>query len=138
MTPTNQILADRWRLVEFIGEGAMGEVWRGRHTVLGHDVAIKLMKPDAASDRELVARFKREARIAAQLRHKTLVRVEDFGVTSDVRPFLAMEHLRGHSLARRLEETPKPDRMLWRCEEGAASMEPDVSCQSLSLESIPR
>jgi tRNA A-37 threonylcarbamoyl transferase component Bud32 len=103
-----QTLAERWRLIERIGQGAMGEVWRGKHALLGHEIAVKLMRADAAKDRNLVGRFKREARIAAQLRHRNLVRVEDFGVTGDNRPFLVMEFLKGRTLGKFLEETPKP------------------------------
>ncbi|MEI8257746.1 MAG: protein kinase, partial [Deltaproteobacteria bacterium] len=106
----SQILADRWQLVEFLGQGAMGEVWRGRHAMLGHDAAIKLMREDAATDVELVQRFKREARIAAQLRHRNLVRVEDFGTGDDGRPFLVMELLRGESLGAFMERTGRVDR----------------------------
>jgi serine/threonine protein kinase len=100
---TARAISDRWGLLEPIGDGAMGEVWRGRHRVLGHDVAIKLMKLSAARDENLVARFVREARIAAQLRHRHIARVEDFGTTDDGRPFLVMELLQGESLEDRLQ-----------------------------------
>src|SRR6266540_2200255 len=110
MDPPHQtLLSDRWQLVEFIGEGAMGEVWRGRHVVLGHEVAIKLMRTGAASDYELTVRFLREARIAAQLRHKNLARVKDYGTTVDGRPYLVMELLRGQTLGKVLAQGRKPD-----------------------------
>ncbi|MBL8680105.1 MAG: protein kinase [Myxococcales bacterium] len=108
--PPEALLGDRWQLLSPIGEGAMGEVWHGRHAQLGHDVAIKLMKPEAAQDQNLVARFRREARIAAQLRSKYIVRVEDYGATSDGRPYLVMEFLRGQTLASALESNARPDR----------------------------
>ncbi len=108
--PTNpRVLAERWELSERIGSGAMGEVWKGRHVVLGHDVAVKLMKRDASRDQSLVARFVREARIAAQLRHRNLARVEDFGTTPEGRPFLVMELLRGDSLEALLERGGRLD-----------------------------
>lgn len=108
--PPEALLGDRWQLITPLGEGAMGEVWHGRHGQLGHDVAVKLMKPDAAQDQNLVARFRREARIAAQLRSKHIVRVEDFGVASDGRPYLVMEFLRGETLSSVLDQTPRPER----------------------------
>jgi serine/threonine-protein kinase len=108
--PQEALLGDRWQLLSPIGEGAMGEVWHGRHAQLGHDVAIKLMKHEAAQDQNLVVRFRREARIAAQLRSKYIVRVEDYGTSRDGRPYLVMEFLRGQTLASVLEKTPKPDR----------------------------
>jgi serine/threonine protein kinase len=105
-------LSDRWELTERLGSGAMGEVWRGRHLVLGHEVAVKLMKRDASRDQQLVARFVREARIAAQLRHRNIARVEDFGTTPEAagnRPFLVMELLRGDSLESLLEAHGRVD-----------------------------
>jgi len=106
---TTRALNDRWDLIEPIGDGAMGEVWRGRHRVLGHEAAIKLMKAAASRDQNLVARFVREARIAAQLRHRHIARVEDFGTTPDGRPFLVMELLKGESLEERLQAHGKVD-----------------------------
>ncbi|MEZ4392932.1 MAG: protein kinase [Polyangiales bacterium] len=91
-------ISDRWELTERIGSGAMGEVWRGRHRVLGHAVAVKIMKRDASRDQSMVARFLREARIAARLRHRNIARVEDFGTSSEAKPFLVMELLTGSSL----------------------------------------
>jgi serine/threonine protein kinase len=105
-------ISDRWELTERLGSGAMGEVWRGRHLVLGHEVAVKLMKRDASRDQQLVARFVREARIAAQLRHRNIARVEDFGTTPEAagnRPFLVMELLRGDSLESLLEAHGRVD-----------------------------
>ncbi len=105
-------LTERWELTERLGSGAMGEVWRGRHLVLGHEVAVKLMKRDASRDQQLVARFVREARIAAQLRHRNIARVEDFGTTPESagnRPFLVMELLRGDSLETLLEARGRLD-----------------------------
>ena len=107
--PTIRFLNDRWEMLEAIGTGAMGDVWRGRHRVLGHEVAIKLMKLSAARDENLVARFVREARIAAQLRHRHIARVEDFGTTADGLPFLVMELLKGESLEDRLQAHGRVD-----------------------------
>ena len=107
MTLAGEILAARWQLDEKIDAGAMGEIFRGRHCVLGHTVAVKVMIPDAARDGSSTQRFLREARIAARLRHPHVVRVEDFGVSDDGRSFLVMELLRGESLARRLARAPR-------------------------------
>jgi serine/threonine-protein kinase len=98
-TPSTPVtLTERYELLERLGAGSMGEVWRARHTLLGHEVAVKLMKPESAGDHGLVGRFLREAQIAARLRHRNIARVEDFGVAPDGRPFLVMELLRGRSL----------------------------------------
>lgn len=110
--PVRAVLADRWELLEKLGEGSMGEVWRGRHKVLGHEVAIKLMKRAAAGEQQLIARFLREAQIAARLRHRNIARVEDFGTSPEGRPFLVMELLRGRSLESLLQERKRLDRSL--------------------------
>ncbi len=104
------VIADRWELIAPIGSGAMGDVWRARHLALGHEVAIKLMKSVASGNRELVQRFTREARIAAQLRHRHIARVEDFGATPDGAPWLVMELLRGESLEELFERHGRLDR----------------------------
>jgi serine/threonine protein kinase len=108
MSQPAETLADRWTLVEKIDEGAMGEIFRATHAVLGHAVAVKVLNPTVARDQASVERFLREARIAARLQHRHVVRVEDFGVADDGRPFLVMELLRGESLARRLTRSPRP------------------------------
>ncbi len=104
------VIGERWELIAPIGAGAMGDVWRARHLALGHEVAIKLMKPVASGNRELVQRFTREARIAAQLRHRHIARVEDFGATPEGAPWLVMELLRGDSLEELLERHQRLDR----------------------------
>ncbi|MFO0648514.1 MAG: serine/threonine-protein kinase [Polyangiales bacterium] len=108
MPQAEEILADRWALVEKIDEGAMGEIFSARHAVLGHSVAVKVLMPTVSRDKASVERFLREARIAAKLQHHNVVRVEDFGLAADGRPFLVMELLRGESLARRLARAPRP------------------------------
>jgi eukaryotic-like serine/threonine-protein kinase len=104
------IIGERWELLAHLGAGAMGDVWRARHLALGHEVAIKLMKPVASGNRELVQRFTREARIAAQLRHRHIARVEDFGASPDGAPWLVMELLVGESLEALFERLGKLDR----------------------------
>ncbi|MFO0601954.1 MAG: serine/threonine-protein kinase [Polyangiales bacterium] len=108
MSQPAETLADRWTLVEKIDEGAMGEIFRATHAVLGHAVAVKVLNPTVSRDKASTERFLREARIAARLQHRNVVRVEDFGVAADGRPFLVMELLRGESLARRLARAPRP------------------------------
>ncbi len=102
------ILSDRWELLERLGEGAMGEVWRGRHVVLGHFVAVKIMKPAGEGESDLVARFVREGRIAARLRCPYIVRVDDFGTLPDGRPYMVMELLDGQPVSARLGSPNEP------------------------------
>src|SRR5258705_11875292 len=94
-----------YELIERIGEGGMGEVWRARHRLLARPAAIKLIRSDAlgASQRTregLVRRFEREARDTAMLGSTHTIDVYDFGVTEDGEFYYVMELLDGVSLER--------------------------------------
>ncbi len=95
-------LAGRYRLVTKLGQGGMGSVWRAEHLTLGIPVAIKLIDPSIAQSEEALARFRREAQAAAELRSAHVVHIIDYGVENDT-PYIAMELLEGESLAARLE-----------------------------------
>jgi eukaryotic-like serine/threonine-protein kinase len=93
-----EILCGRYQLVRPLRAGGMGTVWLARHLVLDMDVAIKLLLPRLLTP-EFAARLVREARATAQIDHPNIVRVLDVGETGRGEPFLAMEYLRGSSLA---------------------------------------
>jgi serine/threonine protein kinase len=90
----------RYEIVERLGEGGMGTVFRVRHTVLGREYALKVLR-ELVSQRDPRAdqQFLREARIAARIRHPHIVDVFDFGNLDNGRPYLVMELLEGESLA---------------------------------------
>jgi serine/threonine protein kinase len=90
----------RYRLDAVIGRGGMAIVWRATDLQLERDVAIKVISDVLAGDPSFVARFEREARLAAALNHPNLVKVFDFSVDAD-RPFLIMEYVAGGTLAER-------------------------------------
>ncbi|GGQ13309.1 hypothetical protein GCM10010249_35100 [Streptomyces roseolilacinus] len=96
------LIAERYRLREPIGRGAMGEVWRAYDETLARPVAIKLLLTQE-SDPTAVQRFRLEARTAGRLNHPHVVSVLDFG-EHDGRLFLVMELVEGGSLARLLKE----------------------------------
>jgi len=96
----------RYELLEHIGHGSMGALYRGRDTVLGREVAVRVMAGGSLGDEAAHARFFREARAAARLQHVNIVTVFEFGEHEDT-PFVVMEFLRGSSLAERLRQ-PKP------------------------------
>jgi hypothetical protein len=96
-----------YRLVEKIGEGGMGVVWRALDTTLGRDVAIKVLPDAFASDPERLARFEREARLLASLNHPRIAGVYGFHTDAGAR-FLAMELVEGTSLSERLRRGPLP------------------------------
>ena len=94
--------ADRFQLVEILGRGGMGEVWKARDTRLDRDVAVKFIAEELTHDSAAVELFEREARAAAAISHPNICTVYDIG-EREGRPFLAMELLEGDTLKRRLE-----------------------------------
>ena len=94
-------------VVEAIGAGGMGEVYRARDTKLERDVAIKVLPEEFSRDKERLARFQREAKLLAQLNHSnvaTLYGLEESGGQQ----FLAMELVEGETLAERIARGPLP------------------------------
>lgn len=108
------LVNDHVRLVRLLGRGGMGSVWVAHHERLAIDVAVKFIAPELAlsGDEVVVARFQREARLAARLDNPHTVRVFDHGVTEDGAPYIVMELLEGESLAewlRRVGRAPLAD-----------------------------
>jgi eukaryotic-like serine/threonine-protein kinase len=89
-------------LLEEIGRGGMGRVFRAHHTKLDRDVAVKLLPAELAVDAAFQARFEREARVLARLSHPHVVTVHDFGALSDGSGYLVMEHVAGGTLRSRI------------------------------------
>jgi serine/threonine protein kinase len=88
----------RYRLDAVVGRGGMAIVWRATDLQLERDVAIKVIADVLAEDPRFIARFEREARLAAALNHPNLVKLFDYSVV-DERPFLVMEYIGGGTLA---------------------------------------
>lgn len=102
---SGEVLRGRYRLGPLLGEGATGTVRRATDTVLGRDVAVKLLKPAVAQDPTLVARFYAEARAAAALVHPHVVGIYDvLAEAEDDLHAIVMELVDGPSLARVLHE----------------------------------
>ncbi len=98
-----------YRILERLGEGGMGTVYRVEHTVLGRAYALKVLR-SRVFDRDPTAgpRFLREARAASRVRHPNIGDVFDFGHLPDGRPYFVMELLEGSSLADRMLHGPMP------------------------------
>ncbi len=86
-----------YELVEKLGSGGMGSVYRGVHKALQQPRAVKLLRPDLANDPDVVLRFQREATIAAGLRHPNIVLIYDVGQQNDLH-FIVMDLLEGGTL----------------------------------------
>ncbi len=93
----------RYRILERIGVGGMGTVYRATQAGLERHVALKILKKELTWDKDTVTRFHREARAMSLLTHPNTVRVFDFGETKDGMLFFAMELLEGELLTTRLE-----------------------------------
>jgi serine/threonine-protein kinase len=98
---------DRYQILDRVGAGGMGVVYRARDPVLDRDVAIKSMQVDFGVDQDARARFQQEARAAARLQHPNIVTIYEFGEKDDS-PYLIMEFLGGEDL----EGLMKNDRAL--------------------------
>lgn len=96
------VLADRYAIEALIGVGGMAAVFRGVHTGLAREVAIKVLRPDLAGIDEVAARFDREARAASQFEHPHCVQVFDCGTSHDGLKFMVMPFLEGAELGEAL------------------------------------
>jgi len=96
-----------YRVITHLGAGGMGSVYRVEHVALGRALALKVLHASVlSSEPDAVARFLREARAAARIKHAGIVEVFDFGHLADGRPYIVMELLTGTSLADLLLEGP--------------------------------
>jgi eukaryotic-like serine/threonine-protein kinase len=93
------VLAGRYRLLEKLGEGGMGAVYRGVHETLRKPVAVKVLPRAARANREMVTRFEREAVAAANLKHPNIAEATDSGQMADGTLFMVMEFVEGRTLA---------------------------------------
>src|SRR5690606_8860860 len=92
------VVAGRYEIKQCIGRGGMGTVYLARQRAMDRDVALKVLKPELASDRRFRARFEREARSASRIQSVRVVTMIDYGDTGELL-YIAMELLDGRSLA---------------------------------------
>lgn len=105
MEPGSEI-AGRYRLGRLLGQGGFGEVWAAADLLRDRPVAMKFLHRGMSTDKPVVvAKFRREAKIAARLEHPGITRVDDFG-EHDGQWFLVMELLQGRTLAAELDDHP--------------------------------
>ncbi|KAB2344741.1 serine/threonine-protein kinase [Actinomadura rudentiformis] len=98
------LLNERYRLLELLATGGMGEVWRAEDEALAREVAVKLLRQELVSDDRACGRFGAEARFAAGLRHGGIAQVYDYG-EQDGRAYFVMELVPGEPLSAILERT---------------------------------
>jgi CheY-like chemotaxis protein/tRNA A-37 threonylcarbamoyl transferase component Bud32 len=103
--------AERYQILGMVGKGSSGVIYKARHMYLERLVALKILHPQLMADEEALERFKREAQALSKLDHPNVIKVHDFGITTQRLPFLVMDYSPGETLGRRvaLEDHLKPE-----------------------------
>ena len=99
----DKILADRYRLTEQIGMGGMAIVYKAIDMRTGHNVAVKVLRPEFNEDAEFIGRFQREAEAASKMTHHNIVNLLDVGMDGENR-YLVMEYVQGKTLKEVIQE----------------------------------
>jgi serine/threonine-protein kinase len=97
------IIRNKYQILDRIGIGGMGLVYRGRHITFNETCAIKIVNDDIAGNTNFLQRFQTEAVVTRKLRHPNAVRVDDFDYTEDGRPFIVMELVEGKNVSEVLQ-----------------------------------
>ena len=101
------VVERRWRIIDQIGSGGMGAVYRGERVHLGKQVALKFLHPSVVESKSMVARFEREAKAVSRLHHVNCVSILDFGVYRK-QPYIVMEYVEGRQLTELDPDTLTP------------------------------
>jgi len=104
-----QTVATHYKLIEKIGQGGMGVVYKAEHIRISRPAAIKILNPELAGDPAVVARFGREAEMASRLNHPNAVGIYDVGEEESGLVYIAMEYVDGEQLSKIIErDSPLP------------------------------
>jgi tetratricopeptide (TPR) repeat protein/tRNA A-37 threonylcarbamoyl transferase component Bud32 len=106
--PGSESGSARYELVQAVGQGGTGVVYRGRDRVLGREVAVKVLRADFHDHPDVRRRFLAEARVSSRLQHPAIVPVYEQGRFADGRPYFAMKLVEGHTLAELLHVRADP------------------------------
>src|SRR5260370_10996002 len=100
------MLGDRYEILQLLGQGGMGAVYKARDVELERTVAVKVIRPDLASHPEILRRFKQELILAREVTHRNVIRIFDLGQASGVR-YITMEYVEGRDLRALLHDKGK-------------------------------
>ena len=105
MISIGRVLAGRYQINGFIGEGGMSRVWRALDQNTGKYVAIKVLREEYSEDESFIRRFDREAQAASRMSHPNIVNLLDVSVEDDGTRYLVMEYVQGKTLKRFIQES---------------------------------
>ncbi len=100
------VLGDRYEILQLLGEGGMGAVYKAQDRELDRPVALKLIRPEMASSSSMLARFKQELLLSRQVTHKNVIRIYDLG-DADGMKFITMEFVEGQDLRALIQKKKK-------------------------------
>jgi len=98
-------IGEKYEILAVIGGGAMGLVYKARHTLMKRVVAVKMLHPNMLPDAGTVMRFKKEAEALSCLNHPNILTVFDFGISTQGQPYLVTDYLEGQTLGEVLEQS---------------------------------
>lgn len=104
-------IGDKYEILAVVGGGAMGLVYKARHTLMKRTVALKMLHPNMVVDEGTVKRFQKEAEALSCLNHPNILTVFDFGVSKTGQPYLVTDYLEGQTVAELLEQNERADWM---------------------------
>ena len=105
---SNPTRLGKYELQQALGRGTMGEVWKAFDTQAGRSVAVKILHPDLSNDPNFITRFEHERQILCSLNHPNIVRIHDFGVSSESNPpiaYIVMDYIEGYTLSNFIQNT---------------------------------
>lgn len=119
------VVDGRYEIVELIGDGGMGSVFKARELGLERNIALKMLHPGLVGDKEHQERFKREGSLLSQLDHPNILRCYRFGIWNGMFPYIAMEFVKGVSLSSVIAESERlePSRVLTIGQQICSAME---------------
>ena len=101
-----EVVAERYEILQLLGEGGMGAVYKAADRALDRFVALKVIRPEMASNPAILARFKQELLLSHQVTHRNVIRIYDLGESDGVM-FITMEHIEGKDLRSLIREKTK-------------------------------
>ena len=128
-TPINRLaigslFAERYQILEELGKGGMGEVYKVKDQKLDEEMALKLLKPEIAADKGIIERFKNELKLARKIAHRNVCKMHDFHEEEET-PYITMEYVEGEDLKSYIKKKMK------LTEKGALSIGQQV-CEGLA------